>query len=78
MLLTIRHVPPDGNIQAIRSALKAGGNENYKVEELKGLNHFFQTAETGLPIEYGKIEETISPVTLKLIGDWILGHEKMD
>jgi len=32
----------------------------------------FQTAQTGLPREYGKIEETVSPVVLQRIGDWIL------
>ncbi len=35
------------------------------------LNHFFQTAETGSPLEYGEIEETISPKVLELIHDWI-------
>jgi hypothetical protein len=38
---------------------------------LPGLNHLFQTAKTGSPAEYGKIEETFSPVALKTIGDWI-------
>ena len=37
-----------------------------------GLNHLFQTAETGSISEYAKIEETISPTALKVIGDWIL------
>jgi len=32
----------------------------------------FQTANTGSPAEYAKIEETISPKALKVIGDWIL------
>jgi pimeloyl-ACP methyl ester carboxylesterase len=66
------HVPPDGNMEAIRHALEARSNRNYRVEELPGLNHFFQTAETGAPLEYGKIEETISPIALELVGDWIL------
>ena len=33
-------------------------------------------AETGAPLEYGKIEETISPAALELIGTWILEHAK--
>jgi len=70
------HVPPDGNIEAIRHALETGGNRDYTVEELPGLNHFFQTAETGAPLEYGKIEETISPIVLELVGIWILEHVK--
>jgi len=65
-------VPPKEDIEEIEKALKNGGNENYKTEILPGLNHLFQTAETGSPIEYNKIEETISPIALKTIGDWIL------
>jgi pimeloyl-ACP methyl ester carboxylesterase len=70
------HVPPDGNIEAIRYALETGVNKDYAVKELLHLNHFFQTAETGAPSEYGKIEETISPVVLELVGSWILEHTK--
>ena len=64
-------VPPEENLEMIKKALKEGGNKNYKVVELPGLNHLFQTAETGSPAEYSKIEETISPVALKTITDWI-------
>lgn len=67
-------VPPKENLQAIEAALKAGGNTDYTVIELPDLNHLFQTCETGLPTEYGSIQETISPVALKTIGDWILQH----
>jgi len=65
-------VPPKENLSAIEEALVAGGNKNFTVKELPGLNHLFQTAQTGLPAEYVKIEETISPEVLKIIGDWIL------
>ncbi len=65
-------VPPKQNLPAIEEALKAGGNKNYTVKELPGLNHLFQTAKTGAVSEYMKIEETISPDALKIIGDWIL------
>jgi len=65
-------VPPAGNLEAIRQALQAGENRNYQVEELPRLNHFLQTAPTGSPAEYGKIEETIAPAALKLICTWIL------
>ncbi|MDQ1274798.1 MAG: uncharacterized protein QG610_370, partial [Euryarchaeota archaeon] len=64
-------VPPEENLQAIEEALKAGGNRDYTVKELPGLNHLFQTAQTGSPSEYSKINETVSPVALELIGDWI-------
>lgn len=65
-------VPPKENLGAIEEALRRGGNKNYSIKELPGLNHLFQTAETGSPEEYVKIEETISPLALKVIGDWIL------
>jgi fermentation-respiration switch protein FrsA (DUF1100 family) len=65
-------VPPKENLIAIEEALKAGGNKNFTIKELPGLNHLFQTAQTGLSSEYPKIEETISPVALKVISDWIL------
>lgn len=42
-----------------------------RVEVLPQLNHIFQTAKTGSPREFGAIEETISPVALKRIGDWV-------
>jgi len=67
-------VPPEENLRAIDDALKAGGNKDYIVKELPGLNHLFQTAKTGSPSEYAKIEETISPDALEFIGNWILEH----
>lgn len=65
-------VAPKENLAAIESALKEGGNKNYTVKELAGLNHLFQTAKTGNVSEYAQLEETISPQALKTIADWIL------
>ena len=65
-------VPFRQNLQAIRAALEAGGNRNFEILELPGLNHLFQNAKTGLPTEYGDIEETMSPVALEKIASWIL------
>lgn len=64
-------VPPKENLFAIESALKKGGNNNFEVKELAGLNHLFQTSKTGAISEYGKIEETISPVALQTMLNWI-------
>jgi fermentation-respiration switch protein FrsA (DUF1100 family) len=69
-------VPPKENLYAIEKALQAGGNRDYMVKELPGLNHLFQTAENGSPAEYAKIEETISPTALEVIGEWIAEHTK--
>ncbi len=35
------------------------------------LNHLFQPCETGLPVEYGHIETTISEEVLRDIGQWL-------
>ena len=64
-------VPPGENLALIEKALKESGNKNYKVVELPGLNHLFQQAKTGSPMEYSKIEETMSPVVLEMITGWI-------
>jgi fermentation-respiration switch protein FrsA (DUF1100 family) len=65
-------VPPKENLSAIEEALKAGGNTNYTIRELPNHNHLFQRAQTGTISEYAKIEETISPIALKAITQWIL------
>lgn len=65
-------VPADINLNAIQLALDRGGNTSYDIRKLAGLNHLFQECKTGLPQEYGSIEQTISPSALELIGDWIV------
>jgi uncharacterized protein len=67
-------VDPKQNLPAIQMALREGGNKDVTVEELPGLNHLFQTAKTGSPTEYATIEETMSPVAMKKISDWILAR----
>ncbi len=42
-----------------------------QVRTYPGLNHLFQHAQTGSPLEYGNIEETISPEILEKITTWI-------
>lgn len=61
------------NLAAIDKALKGSGNDRVQIVSLPGLNHLFQHCTTGLPAEYGKIEETFSPEVLKIISDWITG-----
>lgn len=65
-------VPAKENLSAIDKALKEGGNRNFKTMELENLNHLFQTCETGSVAEYAEIEETISPVVLEILNDWIV------
>ena len=69
-------VPAKVNLSAIKKALEKGGNKDVTVKELAGLNHLFQECKTGLPNEYATIEQTISPVVLKEIRNWILERVK--
>tara|TARA_R110000868_G_scaffold46609_10_gene153795 strand:+ start:328 stop:1425 length:1098 start_codon:yes stop_codon:yes gene_type:complete len=65
-------VLPKMNLEGIKNALEVAGNKDVTIMELEGLNHLFQTAETGSLQEYSNIEETFSPVALEIIKDWIL------
>lgn len=67
-------VPPVENLAAIEKTLKSAGNRDVTIVKLPKLNHLFQTSVTGSPGEYATIEETISPVALKTISDWIAKH----
>lgn len=67
-------VPAKEDLAGIEEALKAGGNKDFKTVLLPNLNHLFQTSETGTPSEYGRIEETIAPIALQTMGDWIVAH----
>lgn len=46
-------------------------NEFNEVMLFAELNHLLQNADTGMPNEYGLIQETIDPVVLKIINDWL-------
>ncbi|WP_158239273.1 S9 family peptidase [Uliginosibacterium sp. TH139] len=59
------------NLPAIEQALKSGGNRDVTVKKLPGLNHLFQSAQTGLPAEYEAIDETFAPSALKIMADWL-------
>jgi pimeloyl-ACP methyl ester carboxylesterase len=59
------------NIRAIKNGLVSAGNADSKIMILPGLNHLFQNCETGLPNEYGIIEETFDQKTLDILSDWI-------
>ena len=64
-------VPPKENLSAIKKGLEKGGNKSFITKELPGLNHLFQECKTGAPNEYASIAQTISPVALTEISDWI-------
>jgi hypothetical protein len=57
------------NLEAIRCLLPS--SKRHLIKEYPSLNHLFQHCTTGLPTEYGQIEETISPEVLEDIARWI-------
>ena len=65
-------VPAKENLELIGAALKEGGNQDVTLKAFPKLNHLFQASQTGLPSEYGQIDETMSPEVLKVVSDWIL------
>ncbi len=65
-------VDAEQNLPEIAKALAKGGNTDFTVRVLPGLNHLFQHATTGTLAEYAAIDETFDPETLELIGEWIL------
>jgi alpha/beta superfamily hydrolase len=64
-------VPSKENLEIIEDNFRKTKNTSVKVKELKDLNHLFQECETGSISEYGKIEQTIAPIALKEILNWI-------
>ncbi len=64
-------VPAREDLEGIEAALKSSGRTDYKTVLLPGLNHLFQTCQTGSLAEYSQIEETIAPIALETIATWI-------
>ncbi len=64
-------VDADQNQSAMQAALATSGNPDVTIRRFADMNHLFQTAVTGSPAEYARIEETMAPEVLGLIGSWI-------
>jgi fermentation-respiration switch protein FrsA (DUF1100 family) len=64
------------NLGEISRVLKEAKNPKVTPTELAGLNHLFQSCKIGSVTEYAQIEETIAPVALQVIGDWIVAQVK--
>ncbi len=62
-------VLPEQDLAAIRIALQP--NDRVHAVRFPGLNHLFQAAKTGLPTEYGAIEQTLEPEVLTTMSDWL-------
>ncbi len=66
-------VPARINLEAIAAHLS--NNNQLTLVELPDINHLFQTADTGLPTEYGGIEETFNPTAMRIIANWIANQK---
>tara|TARA_R110001592_G_scaffold362525_1_gene676624 strand:- start:4959 stop:6335 length:1377 start_codon:yes stop_codon:yes gene_type:complete len=64
-------VPSKENLEVIENIFRKSENTKVEIKELEGLNHLFQECETGATSEYATIEQTISPIALKEILNWI-------
>jgi len=64
-------VPAEKNLTAIKKALEKGKNFRNKTQIYPGLNHLFQESITGQTDEYAKSEQTISPLVLTDITNWM-------
>lgn len=62
---------PIENLTYIQQGITANGNKQVTIISYPDLNHMFQTAQKGLPVEYADIEETIYPQVLKDMTTWI-------
>ena len=69
-------VPAKENLGGIETALRTGGNKDATVRAMPGLNHLFQTCDTGSIAEYASIEETVAPAALETIADWVAAKTK--
>lgn len=69
-------VPYKKNTIEIEGILENAGNKQLTTKAYPRLNHLFQESETGAPIEYAKIEQTIAPIVLQDIATWIQNQVK--
>ena len=69
-------VPAKENLAGIEQALKAGGNTHFTVREFPGLNHGFQTVSPNHTSGKASDGETMSPMVLQTISDWIIAQTR--
>jgi hypothetical protein len=65
-------VPPHQNKEPMETALKEGGNTNFKTIVFPKANHLFLSAITGSPDEYNKLPKEFVPGFIDEITKWIL------
>lgn len=65
-------VTPGQNLDLLVQTLKEVGHNDFTTLRLPRLNHAFQTCQTGSGKEYEQITETVSPMVLQAVSQWIL------
>lgn len=68
-------VTPKLNIEHIQNNLQKSSKKNYELKVMPGLNHLFQSSQSGLPSEYGKIEETFSHKALESMLEFLQNNK---
>ncbi len=71
---TLDFMVPQIVFKVIHKAMAIASNKDYTTIAMPNLNHALQTCATGAISEYAKIEETIAPIALQTISEWILKH----
>jgi pimeloyl-ACP methyl ester carboxylesterase len=64
-------VPPLQSKPEMEKALAKSPSKNHNVVVIPGVNHLFQETKGYSPMDYAKIEQTVSPEMLKLMTDWL-------
>jgi uncharacterized protein len=59
------------HLPAIHRQLESGLCRDYEVVEVSNMNHMLQTCKTGSVKEYKRIRETVVPIVLEKIEQWI-------
>ncbi|MFA6527642.1 MAG: alpha/beta hydrolase [Candidatus Babeliales bacterium] len=65
-------ITPASALSVIAKALERAGNRDCTTIELPHLNHQLRTCKTGSIAEYKQPGESIAPIALKVISDWIV------
>jgi len=66
-------VTANENLRSFMDNLDYFKSPQSRIQQYIGLNHLFQSAESGSPQEYGSLRETFSPQVMADIIDWIYG-----
>lgn len=64
-------VDADQNVSAIKRILHKHGNKQLEWVKLEGLNHMFQRCQFCTADEYTDLEQTIDPVFIQTVVDWM-------